>query len=174
MANRLIAHNKNRHDKVLRPFRNEGETPRILQYPDETTEANQVVEEIRSLIFRRLAEPRDIAILFRTNEQPRAFEAELRRSKLPYVLIGGMSFYDRKEVRDILAYLKALAQPRDEVSVLRIINTPPRGIGPARSNSSWSTPSPPASLLANFFIIHRQSRACNPPPWPAVSSCTSC
>ncbi len=130
MANRLIAYNKNRHDKVLRPFRNEGETPRILQFPDEITEANQVVEEIGSLIFRRLAEPRDFAILFRTNEQPRAFEAELRRKKLPYILIGGMSFYDRKEVRDILAYLKAIAQPRDEVSVLRIINTPPRGIGP--------------------------------------------
>jgi DNA helicase II / ATP-dependent DNA helicase PcrA len=129
MANRLIAFNRHRHDKALRAFREEGETPRIVQYPDEATEANQVIEEIRSQIFRRIAQPRDFAILFRTNEQPRAFEQELRRVKLPYTLIGGMSFYDRKEVRDILAYLRVLVYPRDEVSLLRIINTPARGIG---------------------------------------------
>ncbi|HEX3870086.1 MAG TPA: UvrD-helicase domain-containing protein, partial [Pirellulales bacterium] len=95
LANRLIEHNKHRHDKVLRASRHVGEEPRMLQYLDETTEATEVVEEIKSLLFKRLAEPRDIAILFRTNEQPRAFEAELRRAKIPYVLIGGMSFYDR-------------------------------------------------------------------------------
>jgi DNA helicase-2/ATP-dependent DNA helicase PcrA len=129
MANRLIAFNAHRHVKVLRAFREGGEPPRILKYPDETTEANQVVEEIHSQIFRRLAEPRDFAILFRTNEQPRAFEQELRRAKLPYTLIGGMSFYDRKEVRDVLAYCRVLTQPHDEVSLLRVINTPARGIG---------------------------------------------
>ncbi|HVA49191.1 MAG TPA: UvrD-helicase domain-containing protein [Pirellulales bacterium] len=129
MANTLIAFNRQRHDKVLRAFREEGERPRMLQYPDETAEANQVIEEINSQIFRRIAQPRDFAILFRTNEQPRAFEQELRRAKLPYTLIGGMSFYDRKEVRDILAYLRVLVHPRDEVSLLRIINTPARGIG---------------------------------------------
>jgi DNA helicase-2/ATP-dependent DNA helicase PcrA len=130
LANRLIKHNRHRHDKVLRPFRKDGEKPRVLQYPDETTEAEQVVNEINTLIFKRLAEPREIAILFRTNEQPRAFEAELRRAKLPYTLIGGMSFYDRKEVRDVMSYIKLLAHPEDEVALLRIINTPPRGIGP--------------------------------------------
>lgn len=129
MANRLIVYNKNRHDKVLRAFRTGGEPPRILQYPDETTEAAQVVDEINAQIFRRLAEPRDFAILFRTNEQPRAFEQELRRAKLPYTLIGGMSFYDRKEVRDVLAYCRVLTHQRDEVSLMRIINTPARGIG---------------------------------------------
>ncbi|HQU41458.1 MAG: AAA family ATPase [Planctomycetia bacterium 21-64-5] len=129
MANTLIAFNRQRHDKVLRAFREEGERPRMLQYPDEMAEANQVIEEINSQIFRRIAQPRDFAILFRTNEQPRAFEQELRRAKLPYTLIGGMSFYDRKEVRDILAYLRVLVHPRDEVSLLRIINTPARGIG---------------------------------------------
>jgi DNA helicase-2/ATP-dependent DNA helicase PcrA len=131
MANRLIVFNRQRHDKVLRPARQGGEEPRILQLADETVEAKHVVDEIREAVVARRARLKDFAILFRTNEQPRAFEAELRRQRLPYVLLGGMSFYDRKEVRDILAYMKLLANPADEVSLLRIINTPPRGIGAA-------------------------------------------
>lgn len=131
MANRLIVFNKHRHDKVLRSSRQGGEEPRILQLPDETAEAKFVIAEIKAAVVNRRARFRDFAILFRTNEQPRAFEAELRREKLPYVLLGGMSFYDRKEVRDILSYLKTLDNPQDEVSLLRIINTPARGIGTA-------------------------------------------
>jgi len=129
LANRLIAFNRQRHEKVLNASRADGPKPRIMQLPDETAEARHVVNEIQSQLGAKLANPRDFAILFRTNEQPRAFETELRRAKLPYILIGGMSFYDRKEVRDLLAYLKVLAQPRDEVALLRIVNTPARGIG---------------------------------------------
>ena len=129
-ANRLIAHNKLRHQKTLRATLS-GPEPRILQLPDETIEARTVVGEMVAQIRGEpsKASPRDFAILCRTNEQPRSFETELRRAKLPYVLVGGMSFYDRKEVRDILSYLRLLCNPRDEVSLLRIINTPARGIG---------------------------------------------
>ncbi len=129
-ANRLIGFNKLRHPKVLRAT-SRGEEPRILQFESEELEAQGVVEEIQSRLAAQGVRPRELAILFRTNEQPRVFEAELRRTKIPYVLVGGMSFYDRKEVRDILAYLKLLVHPHDEVSLLRVINTPPRGIGQA-------------------------------------------
>jgi DNA helicase-2/ATP-dependent DNA helicase PcrA len=127
-ANRLIAFNKLRHDKRLRTSRR-GDPPRILQCPTEAEEAKAVVGEIAERVRTRKRKPRDFAILCRTNEQPRSFETELRQAKLPYVLVGGMSFYDRKEVRDLMAYLKLLAKPRDEAALLRVINTPARGIG---------------------------------------------
>jgi DNA helicase-2/ATP-dependent DNA helicase PcrA len=133
-ANTLIAFNSQRHDKTLRAARAGGDPPQIVQLPDETKEAEFVVGDIH----RRLAEPgaraRDFAILCRTNEQPRAFETELRRLKIPYILVGGMSFFDRKEVRDLLAYLKLIDHPADEASLLRIFNTPPRGIGNSTAN----------------------------------------
>jgi DNA helicase-2/ATP-dependent DNA helicase PcrA len=130
-ANTLIAFNRHRHEKVLRPARPGGTRPIILQCQDETQEAQRVVTDIRNALDARRAEPRDIAILCRTNEQPRSFETELRRADVPYVLIGGMSFFDRKEVRDILSYLKVIDSPHDEPALARIINFPARGIGTA-------------------------------------------
>lgn len=132
LANTLISHNSARHQKILRPSRAVGPAPRFVRFEDETAEATAVVRDIRQKIDATgedRVSPSEIAILFRTNDQPRAFETELRRERVPYVLVGGMSFYDRKEIRDILSYLRVLANPADEVSLLRIINTPPRGIG---------------------------------------------
>ena len=129
VANRLIGYNKHRHDKVLRAARGMGERPRIEQFESETEEAEKTVADIRGRIGTMGMEPRDFAILFRTNEQPRLFETALRQAKVPYVLVGSTSFFDRREVRDIMAYLKVLDNPRDEMSLLRIINSPPRGIG---------------------------------------------
>ncbi len=129
-ANRLIAFNTHRHDKVLRAARPNGSQPKILQLKDDATEAKTIAQEIRSrLELEKHLEPRDFAILFRTNEQPRILESELRAAKLPYTLTGSQSFFDRKEVRDLIAYFKWIEMPGDEVSFLRIINTPPRGIG---------------------------------------------
>ncbi len=95
------------------------------------TEARDVVADIQSQLQSPGHEARDFAILFRTNEQPRAFEMELRRVKLPYVLVGGMSFYDRKEVRDVLAYLESAGQPRGRSFAAAVINVPARGVGQA-------------------------------------------
>lgn len=130
LANQLVKHNQGRHDKTLIAHK-EGPTPAIKPYPDEQMESEGVVREINYLINELKVPAQDIAILFRTNEQPRIFETELRRIRIPYLLVGGQSFFDRKEVRDVMAYLKVLSNPRDEVSLLRIINTPMRGIGDA-------------------------------------------
>jgi DNA helicase II / ATP-dependent DNA helicase PcrA len=129
-ANRLIAFNDQRHEKVLRPSRGTGPPPRVLQFNTELEEAQGVADEIRRRLNQEPAlRPRDFAILFRTNEQPRVFETELRKRDLPYILTGSQSFFDRKEVRDVLAYLRLLVSPGDEIALLRIINTPPRGLG---------------------------------------------
>ncbi|MDG2128149.1 MAG: UvrD-helicase domain-containing protein [Fuerstiella sp.] len=128
-ANRLVKHNRDRHDKKLIAHKHDGAPIRILAYEDESLESESVVQEISYLITELGVRPKDVAILFRTNEQPRLFETEMRRLNVPYVLLGGQSFFDRKEIRDVLAYLKTLSAPRDEVSLLRIINTPARGIG---------------------------------------------
>ncbi|WP_254509446.1 ATP-dependent helicase [Anatilimnocola floriformis] len=128
-ANKLIAYNKHRHDKILRPARMGGEKPRILQFNSETDEAREIIADLTRTMKSEKREARDFAILFRTNEQPRAFETELRRVKLPYVVLGSQSFFDRKEVKDLLALLRTIESPKDEQALLRIINTPPRGIG---------------------------------------------
>ena len=128
-ANRLVKHNRLRHDKTLIPHKKSGSQIRLQAFEDETAEAEGVVQEIAYLISELGVKPKQVAILFRTNEQPRVFEQEMRRQKVPYMLVGGQSFFDRREIRDLMAYLKAIENSRDEVSLLRIINTPARGIG---------------------------------------------
>lgn len=149
MANRLIAFNRERHDKVLRPARPNGKPPRVVQFPDENAEAKGVVDEIADrLNSDKSVSAGDFAILFRTNEQPRPFEMELRKRKVPYMITGTQSFFDRKEVRDVLAYLRWIDSPDDELALLRVINVPPRGMGAgsvdkllkeavSRSSSVW-------------------------------------
>jgi superfamily I DNA/RNA helicase len=130
-ANSVIRNNADRHDKTLHAHVGEGVPVRKVRTEDENEEAERVVEEITTLIDEKKARLGDFAVLFRTGPQARVFEAELRTKRVPYVLVGGMSFFDRKEVRDIVAYLKLVVNPDDEVALLRAINCPPRGIGKA-------------------------------------------
>lgn len=130
-ANRVIRNNSNRHDKTLRAAKRGGDPVNFLRTEDEIEEAERVVTGIELLTDREEAKYGDFAILFRTGPQARAFEARLRACRVPYVLVGGMSFFDRKEIRDVVAYLKLVVNPDDEVSLLRVINCPPRGIGKA-------------------------------------------
>ena len=129
IANNIVKYNRTRHPKVLRTNKRSRDAVRFLAYQDEVTEAEQTVLEIEYLVKQEIVRADDIAVLYRTKEQPRLFETELRRRKLPYVLIGGQSFFDYKEVRDILSYLRAIANPRDDYALLRIVNVPARGVG---------------------------------------------
>ena len=128
LANRLVKHNRGRHNKELRANRIADEPVRFFEHEDENTEAELVVREIKFLIDRKGVPAADVCILFRTNEQPRVFESELRRQDVRYVVMGTQSFFDKKEIRDVLSYLKVLENPQDETSLLRIFNTPTRGI----------------------------------------------
>lgn len=132
VANYLIENNTERIDKVLRPTRGQGESIFCYRADDEGAEAQFVVHQIRALVEQN---PElhwgSFAILYRTNAQSRSFEEVLVRQDIPYTIVGGLRFYDRKEVKDVLAYLRAIANPADTVSLLRVINTPKRGVGKA-------------------------------------------
>lgn len=130
-ANELIKNNTERIDKVLKPTRNAGTPIGYYSANDERDEAEFVVQEIRNLNRQNPEEMHwgCFAILYRTNAQSRSFEEILVRNNVRYHIVGGFKFYDRKEVKDVLAYLRILVNPADSVSILRVINTPRRGIG---------------------------------------------
>jgi DNA helicase-2/ATP-dependent DNA helicase PcrA len=128
-ANAVIANNRQRKPKALWTADGEGNPVDYLRCEDEEDEARRVVEAIHAERFRHSLNYRDFAILYRTNSQSRPFEEQLRYENIPYVLIGGQQFFDRKEVKDAVAYFKVLVNPRDEVNLLRILNYPRRGIG---------------------------------------------
>ncbi|HET6486934.1 MAG TPA: UvrD-helicase domain-containing protein, partial [Spirochaetia bacterium] len=128
-ANGLITHNSNRKPKELWTGLPEGERIEVTSHESEMEEAEHVVSRIRTLMIRESLQYQDFGVLIRANHLSRALEEVFRRENLPYVISGGMSFFERQEVRDMLAYLKLLANPDDETSLLRIVNTPKRGIG---------------------------------------------
>jgi DNA helicase II / ATP-dependent DNA helicase PcrA len=128
-ANAVIGHNQGRKPKRL--WSDAGDGAQIVGYvaDDERDEARFVSEEIDRLTDERSSRPADVAVFYRTNAQSRVFEEVFIRVGLPYKVVGGVRFYERREVRDALAYLRMLVNPADQVSLRRILNTPKRGIG---------------------------------------------
>ena len=128
-ANHVVKNNAARTEKELWTENDAGEPLGLHLVPDEEAEGERVVSLLLEEQRLRTRANRDFAVLYRTNAQSRAVENALRRSAIPYQLTGGVSFYERREVKDLLAYLRALTQPRDAVSWYRILNVPARGIG---------------------------------------------
>ncbi len=129
-AGHVVAHNRGRKEKTLWTDKGAGEIITLFEALDERSEAMTVLDKIQTERSQNLRALSDFAILYRINAQSRSFEDQLRRIGLPYVIVGGVRFYERKEVKDILAYLRIVANPNDAVSLRRIINVPRRGIGP--------------------------------------------
>ena len=129
VANDIIKHNKQRKEKKLWTKNDNGPKIRYHRAYDEKDEANYVMEEIRKLIVS--GEPKSsIAVLYRTNAQSRNMEEALLRDNIPYKVVGSFYFYNRKEIKDLISYLKLIYNSNDDVSLLRIINVPKRQIGP--------------------------------------------
>jgi len=128
-AGGVVSHNVGRKGKTLWTENPAGELVVFYQARDEQAESDFVVGTIRRLLAEGTCSPDDFAVFYRTNAQSRVLEDALRREVTPYVIVGGLRFYERKEIKDLLAYLRLVANPDDAQSLKRIVNVPPRGIG---------------------------------------------
>jgi len=128
-ANQLIANNPHLYEKALWSELGFGDPLRVIECRDELHEAERVVTEFISHKFQHRTEHRDYAILYRGNHQSRLFEKTLRAQRVPYFITGGSSFFERAEIKDLVSYLRLIANPDDDVAFLRVVNTPRREIG---------------------------------------------
>jgi DNA helicase-2/ATP-dependent DNA helicase PcrA len=166
-ASALVSNNRRRREKKLRAERGKGAAVRLWRFEEDRQETEAVV--------RALAEngrpPGEVAVLYRTNAQSRPFEEELLRRRIRYVVVGGMKFYERAEVKDALAYLRLAVRPEDDLALRRVVNVPARGIGAAtldrigtaareRSRSWWEVSAdPPAGLPDRARVALARFRA---------------
>jgi len=128
-ANSIIQHNKNKIDKVVWTSNDTGAPIQLNRLPTDAEEGRHVASSIFEFKMQEQRKNADFAILYRTNAQSRALEDALRKRDIPYRIYGGLSFYQRKEIKDVLAYLRLIVNPKDEESLKRVINYPARGIG---------------------------------------------
>lgn len=128
-ANEVIANNLQRKDKNLWTQNEAGDKISYYRAQNEHDEARFIVQQIQTLMREQGRHANDFAVLYRTNAQSRVIEETFLKSSIPYTMVGGHKFYDRKEIRDILAYLTLIANPNDSMSFMRVVNTPKRGIG---------------------------------------------
>ncbi|MDI6783105.1 MAG: UvrD-helicase domain-containing protein [bacterium] len=128
-ANRLIRQNPCRHQKKLKTEKKKGIPPIFYYAPDEIMESNWVCQQLQNWKGNEGRKYRHAAVFYRTHAQSRVLEDTLLRSRIPYVIVSGIRFYERKEIKDIIAYLRLLANPVDDLSIERVLNIPGRGIG---------------------------------------------
>ena len=128
-ANEVIKHNENKYDKKLWTENEDGTLPFLFCGEDEYQESSFITEEINRLRREEYYKYSDFVILYRMNAQSRAIEDILRREDIPYKIVGGLKFYERKEIKDIISYLRLVANQSDNLSLVRVINEPKRGVG---------------------------------------------
>ena len=129
LADSIIDQNEDQLEKSLWTENDEGAPVTLLEALSEKDEAQKIERRIRDLHLREDLKYSDFAVLYRTNAQSRSLEEAMRRANIPYQVIGGMSFYERKEIKDVMAYLRLVVNPNDSASIRRVINYPTRGIG---------------------------------------------
>lgn len=129
LANAVIAQNAERRGKTMRATRPAGETVTLVEALDERDEADFIADTVMERVLRSHAEYRSHAVLYRTNAQSRAIEDAFRKRGIPHRLVGAVRFYDRREIRDLMAYLRLVANPSDDEAFRRAVNTPRRGLG---------------------------------------------
>jgi DNA helicase-2/ATP-dependent DNA helicase PcrA len=129
VANQIISHNKGQIPKDLWTENSEGDRIRLVRTATDNEEGKFIADTIQEMKLRNHYANNDFVILYRTNAQSRAFEESLRRLAIPYTIVGGISFYQRKEVKDLLSYMRVIVNPKDDEALKRIINYPTRGIG---------------------------------------------
>lgn len=131
IASGFIANNRRRKEKTLFTENDEGSLVRLVRYPTHVAEAAGIVDRIVADVDAGRRQPRDFAVFYRVNALSRPLEQAMKARRVPFQLVGAVEFFQRKEIKDLLAYLMLMNNPRDEVALRRVINTPPRGIGPA-------------------------------------------
>ena len=128
-ANEVIKNNETKYEKKLWTSNEKGNLPKVFRGDNEYDEANYIVRQINTLKMEEYYKYSDFAILYRMNSQSRSIEDILRREDIPYKIVGGLKFYERKEIKDIIAYLRLIQNTSDNLSLTRIINEPKRGVG---------------------------------------------
>jgi DNA helicase-2/ATP-dependent DNA helicase PcrA len=161
-ANMLIERNARRHGKTLVSHAPAGVPPGIIQAQDEVDESRRVVADLESLLRERLVVPAEAVILVRTGEQTRTFEQELRRRQIPYELVGSRSFFDRREVKDVMSFLRVLVDPDDDLALSRIANVPPRGLAGSTVQQARADAATAGHSLWRELLSRRESARLSP------------
>jgi DNA helicase-2/ATP-dependent DNA helicase PcrA len=155
-ANELIEHNRGRLGKVLSSTKDEGKAIEIIESSDENHEASTVAKRIKELIEKGVS-PKDIAVLYRINALSRSLEEGLNRAGITYNMVGGVKFYERAEIKDLISYLRLIANPHDDFSIKRIINRPKRGLGKVTLDKIMKQAFEESSSIYEYILHHEEA-----------------
>lgn len=168
-ANQVIAHNTGRKPKKLWTESGKGDPIQVMQVNDERMEAEYVAARILDMVASGEYRRADIAVLYRLNAQSRALEGAFVRHRIPYRVFGGLKFYARKEVKDIMAYLRLMVNPNDEISLRRIINVPKRGIGETSVNQIFEAAANNADTAMGLILDEEKMKQLLPKVYKKVA-----